>query len=70
MMSDNTAAKLPSDIGGVHAGPVDTSELRTIEVTVDPYNAIPEGDEGDNVTSQRVDVAALRAEPIEVSVMR
>ena len=26
MMSDNTAAKLPSDIGGVHAGPVDTSD--------------------------------------------
>jgi hypothetical protein len=39
-------------------------------VTVDPYDTIAEVDEADNVTSQDVDVAALRAEPMEVSVMR
>lgn len=51
-------------------GPVTAETLRTIEVTVDPYNAIPEADEADNVASQEVDVATLRPQPMEVSVVR
>ena len=51
-------------------GPVELNAPHTIEVTVDPYDTIAEVDEADNVTSQAVDVAALRAEPMEVSVMR
>lgn len=50
-------------------GPVEIAELRTIEVTVDPYDTIAEVDEADNAATQRVDVAALRAEPIGVSVV-
>lgn len=51
-------------------GPVTAEPVRTIAVTVDPYDAIPEADEADNTASQEVDVAALRAQPMEVSVVR
>ena len=51
-------------------GPVTAETVRTIAVTVDPYDAIPEADEADNVASEEVDVAALRAQPMEVSVVR
>jgi uncharacterized repeat protein (TIGR01451 family) len=66
----DAAASAATQFSFVLPGPVELNAPRTIEVTVDPYDTIAEVDEADNVTSQAVDVAALRAEPMEVSVMR
>jgi subtilase family serine protease len=66
----DAAASAATQFSFVLPGPVEINAPRTIEVTVDPYDTIAEVDEADNVTSQDVDVAALRAEPMEVSVMR
>jgi subtilase family serine protease len=43
---------------------------RTLAVTVDPYDAVVEVDETDNLATLTVDMVALRAEPIEVSVVQ
>lgn len=63
-------SSVASQFSFVLPGPVAAATPRTIEVTVDPYDAIPEADEADNTVSQEVDVAALRAQPMEVTVVR
>ena len=39
-------------------------------MTLDPYNALVEADETDNLATLTVDMVALRAEPLEVSVVQ
>ncbi|MEZ4864733.1 MAG: CARDB domain-containing protein [Caldilineaceae bacterium] len=50
-------------------GAADNLDSRELAVTVDPYDTLAEADESDNVATLAVDVAALRARPLEVSVV-
>lgn len=50
-------------------GAVESLPERTLSVTVDPYDSISEANEADNLATITVDVAALRPEALEVSVV-
>ena len=59
---------LSTQFSFVLPGAADALAERTLAVTVDPYNALVEADETDNLATLTVDMVALRAEPLEVSV--
>ena len=61
---------LSTQFSFVLPGAADALAERTLAVTVDPYNALVEADETDNLATLTVDMVALRAEPLEVSVVQ
>ncbi len=63
-------AVVPTSFSFVLPGGAALSAAQKIAVTVDPYDAVVEANEGDNVAVIEVDVAALSGEGLEVSVVR
>ncbi|HRW10837.1 MAG TPA: CARDB domain-containing protein, partial [Caldilineaceae bacterium] len=61
---------VPTSFSFVLPGEATLPARHPVAVTVDPYDAIAEADEGDNVAAVEVDVADLENEGLKVSVVR